>query len=450
MIFLEGRIKEIIDRIIQERSHGNPAIAEMTKAKLILKGLNPDKFGTSSPDDPAIIEKLYNIAKQFNIYNLLDTNINIKSVYSVEISEKDAVEAIKSQLEGFCTKLVIYFAAPGYNHESLSAMMQEAFSDSLVFGCSTAGEIINGNILKNSVVAMAFNSNIICDAKIEVVENLRHNADIDAAFSSFESYFGESSYIMDTRKYVGLILIDGLCMREEKVMDLIGNRTNVIFVGGSASDDLKFSKTQVFANGRTYTDSAVLVLLKMSENAEFGIIKTQSFTMLDTVLVANKVNEETREVIEFNNKPALLAYAEAVGAASPEDAQNYFMTHPVGLCIGDNDVFIRSPQMVKGTSIRFYCNILEGMEVRLLESANIIENTKKAIENKLNELGTIDGIIDFDCVERMLELKGKDLVGQYGEIFKYIPTIGFSTFGEEYIGHLNQTSTMLIFRSKNS
>jgi hypothetical protein len=63
-------------------------------------------------------------------------------------------------------------------------------------------------------------------------------------------------------------------------------------------------------------------MLKINNNAEFSIMKTQSFEVLDNILIANKVNEATREVIEFNNRPAIFAYADAVGAASIEDAQN--------------------------------------------------------------------------------------------------------------------------------
>lgn len=117
-------------------------------------------------------------------------------------------------------------------------------------------------------------------------------------------------------------------------MDLIGNRTNVFFVGGSAGDNRKFLKTYVSANGRAYSDSAVLIMLKINDNAEFGIIKTQSFKTLDKTLIANKVNEETREVIEFNNRPAICAYADAVGAGNIETAQKYFATNPVGLFVG--------------------------------------------------------------------------------------------------------------------
>lgn len=431
---MAGKIKQIIDEIIEERSKGNPAIIEVTKAKLILKGLNPSKFDSCSHDDPIIIEKLLNIAKQLNVNTIVNKGVNIKSAFSIKCSEKDVVLDIKNKLSCCNPKIVIFFASSDFNQEILSKLMQEAFSDSVVFGCSTAGEITSGEMLKNSAVAMAISSNIVSDVKLEVVEN----------------HFNESLYTMDPSKFVGMVLIDGLSMKEENIMDLIGNRTNVNFVGGSAGDNFKFIKTYVCAYGKSYTDSTILALLKINNDAEFSIIKTQSFKILKPLLIANKVNEENREVIEFNCKPAVVAYAEAVGAASIEEVSKYFPTNPVGLPIGENDLFVRSPRQIKGASMLFYCNILKGMEVRLLESTNIIEDTKLALKNKIDELGQIDGIINFDCIERSFELKKNKLEKQYGEIFSDIPTIGFSTYGEEFIGHLNQTATMLVFKSKTN
>lgn len=255
---------------------------------------------------------------------------------------------------------------------------------------------------------------------------------------------------METTKFVGITLIDGLSMKEESIMDSIGNRTNIFFVGGSAGDNNRYLKTYVCANGRAYNDSAILILLKINDNAEFSIIKTQSFKALDHIFIANKVDEKMREVIEFNNRSAVFTYAEAVQASCIEDVEKYFMTNPLGLDSGEEDIFIRTPQQTKGTSMLFYCNILKGMEVRLLKSTNIIEDTKRAIKNKITEFGQIDGIINFDCVERILELEGKNLKEQYAEIFSCIPTIGFATYGEQFIGHMNQTSAMLVFRSKTN
>lgn len=338
-----GKIKEIIDAIIKERSNGNSAIAEMMKAKFILKGINLDKYDNSSPDDPIIMDKLLTIAKQLNEKNRAEESANIKSVFSIESSEKEAVKDIKNQLNGFGIKLVIFFASSHYDLNKVSSLMQDAFQDCIVFGCSTAGEIRTGELLKNSVVAMAINSSIIADVKIEVIKHISEKLSVEAAFASFESYFNETFYTMDVKKYVGIVLIDGVSMKEEELMDLIGNRTNVNFIGGSAGDDLKLDKTFVCANGKAYSDSAVLVLMKMSDLAEFDIIKTQSFKVLDHKLIANKVHVETREVIEFNNRPAILAYADAVGAASAEEASKYFNANPVGLIAGENGIFVRSP-----------------------------------------------------------------------------------------------------------
>ena len=68
------------------------------------------------------------------------------------------------------------------------------------------------------------------------------------------------------------------------------------------------------------------------------------------------------------------------------------------------------------------------------------------IEEKAKELGQVSAMINFHCILRTLELENKELTEPYGRIFTDIPTIGFSTYGEEYIGHINQTSTILVFK----
>lgn len=64
---MAGQIKKMIDSILQQRAGSNPAIVQTTKAKFILRGINPDKFTDSSPDDPVLIEKIKGLAKEFNV-----------------------------------------------------------------------------------------------------------------------------------------------------------------------------------------------------------------------------------------------------------------------------------------------------------------------------------------------------------------------------------------------
>lgn len=85
-------------------------------------------------------------------------------------------------------------------------------------------------------------------------------------------------------------------------------------------------------------------------------------------------------------------------------------------------------------------------ELDLLESTDIIADTQKAVEDKVKDLGKVAGMINFHCILRTLELESKGITEPYGRIFRDIPTIGFSTYGEEYIGHINQTSTILTFK----
>lgn len=372
--------------------------------------------------------------------------MSLKSVYSTKKLANEIVSDINEQLGDFNANLLIYFASSNFDQNRLSSLMQANFNGIPVFGCSTAGEIVSGQMLTNSVVAMAFDSETIADVKVEVVENISGDAGdhIDTAFANFERYFGVSPHSMDITKYVGIILIDGLQMKEEAIMDKIGDKTNVSFIGGSAGDDLKFYKTYVYANGKAYTNAAVLALLK--SNAEFSVIKTQSFKSLDKVLAATKVDEMNREVKEFNNEPAAAAYAKALGVPV-EEAAKCFMSNPVGLILGEDNIYVRSPQRIlDNNTVKFYCNILEGMEVHLLEGADIVHDTQEAVSAKAEEFGHIAGMINFHCILRTLELQHDGTTQQYANIFKNIPTIGFSTYGEEYIGHINQTSTILAFK----
>ncbi len=64
---MAGNIKHMIDTITAKRSKGNPTIAMTTKTKFILKGVNPDRFNASSPDDPAVIEKVRAIGMEMGV-----------------------------------------------------------------------------------------------------------------------------------------------------------------------------------------------------------------------------------------------------------------------------------------------------------------------------------------------------------------------------------------------
>lgn len=368
---------------------------------------------------------------------------SIITSYSIKKDALDAVDEIKNNFKNFKPEMILFFASSNYQPEIIGKEMKSKFADAKVFGCTTAGEIVSGQMLKNSVTVMGFSKEAVKDVKIQVIEDLQNENAVDETFSKFaKAYDVEDMHDLDFQKYVGIILIDGLSLAEERVMDRIGDLTNVLFIGGSAGDDLKFQKTHLFSEGKTYSNAAILALIEPAKG--YDIIKTQSFCELDKKLKVTKADESARTVIEFNNKPAAEAYAEALGK-NTDEAPNHFMANPVGLMMGD-EPYVRSPQQIKDGKMVFYCNIMEGMDVSILQTQDIVEDTKKALKEKEDELDEISGIINFHCILRTLELESEDKTEEYGKIFTHIPTIGFSTYGEEYIGHINQTSTMLIIK----
>lgn len=64
---MAGQIRRMIDQIIEKKSHGNQAIMGAVKTKLILKGIKPDVYTSVDPDDPVIIGKLRELARELNL-----------------------------------------------------------------------------------------------------------------------------------------------------------------------------------------------------------------------------------------------------------------------------------------------------------------------------------------------------------------------------------------------
>jgi hypothetical protein len=368
-------------------------------------------------------------------------DMKAKTSFSTLSDPALAAAALAGEIGDGDNRLVVYFASSQYEPVTLAREMAAAFPGVTLFGCTTAGEIVTGQMLDKSIVAMALGSELVKNVHIVVAEGISSDGRgaTKGAILSLEAMLRSKLVELDSEKFAGLILCDGLAGAEEAVMDEIGNAGNLTFVGGSAGDDLQFKKTHIFVNDRAYSDVAAIALIEMA--VPFRAIKTQSFRVLDKALVATKVDEHRREVLEFNGKPAAHAYADALGV--PVSAlSGQFMRYPLGL-LAEGEPFVRSPQAVDGTKIRFYCQILEGMVMQVLESTDIVADTRRDISN----LGAASALLNFNCILRTLELKDKGQCSAYAGLFNSVPTVGFSTYGEAYIGHINQTATILVIGS---
>lgn len=347
-------------------------------------------------------------------------------VFSTTNTDLHAVSAeLKASLPGNPT-FILYFHSTSFEADTLAACLAVIYPGVPALGCSTSGEIVTGKMLDGGLVIAGFEADEIPQAEVVAIDG----DDVKGAVAALESRFGQ----VDFSTHVGLILMDGLSGKEETLMESLSDCTDLTFLGGSAGDDLKFSKAYVAANGQVVGGPGAMALLHVP--AGFDLIKTQSFRTTGVMLTPTLVDHQARAVLEFDGKPAALAYAEAVGAISAQDATNMFMTNPLGL-MADDEPFVRSPQRIDGDKLHFYCSVNEGMELEVLKGQNIVADTEEALN-----MFQYRNLIVFNCILRTLDLKNQGKTEAFGQLFNK-PTIGLSTYGEAYLGHINQTATML-------
>jgi hypothetical protein len=367
--------------------------------------------------------------------------MTVKTAYTANPDPSLAAQELLSAIGETKPRFVLFFASAAYAPEALGAALAKAFGDVPSIGCTTAGELISGHMLKKSVVLSAFDDATLRGAQVALISDMTSEQSVSAALGELGEAVGKSAAELDPQKYVGLVLHDGLSVAEEAVMSQLSGRTNVPFVGGSAGDDVQFKGTHVFVNFKPYSKASVLALLEPA--GRYDILKTQSFEVLDQVLEVTDVDEPTRTVRTFNGKPAAEEYAAQLGVSVAE-LPDHFQSHPVGLVTGEGEPYVRSPQRLEGTDVVFYCQVKQGMKLNILSSVDIVEQTRSDLVAKLEGFGPCGGLVNFHCILRTLELEAKEQCDAYGALFEKTPMVGFSTYGESYIGHINQTSTMVL------
>lgn len=364
----------------------------------------------------------------------------MKTAYSEHKDEKAAAAEIADTLNFKVPTAVLFFASSAYDPQAIAKAVGDALPMTTTLGCTTAGELVDRRMLSGSLVACGLYDDDLEACQASLIADPADEQARRKAFAAIASA-ADDPLAPDPSRHVGIVLQDGMLGTEEAMMNTLSSISNVPFVGGSAGDDRAFEHTHVFLNGQAMEGGAVLLMLRPKR--PFAILKTQSFDVQDRVLTATEVDEASRTVIAFDGKPAAEAYADALGIAV-SDLEENFMRHPLGLVMADGEPYVRSPQQLRGSDVVFYCQVKQGVRMNVLSSRDIVADTRRDLERSIAELGSCSGIINFHCILRTVELLAKGQSEAYGDLFSGYPTLGFSTYGESYIGHINQTSTMLI------
>lgn len=370
-------------------------------------------------------------------------SMEVKRGVSVNPDPKAAISQLHKAIKCTEEQYNIIFCSSNYNLETLGREIKSTFGKN-VFCCTTSGELSTSGYTKNSIVGASISSKRMKFHKYVVPNVDEFNAEyVNKMYSDFLNKTSESK--IKNAKYLGLVIIDGLSMKEDNIIALLSKTfENVDIVGGSSGDDLKFSSTHIYNDGVFQNNSAEFLIIET--DIPFISFKTQHFEPIDKKLVITDADATKRIVYEINGEKAALEYAKILGLEVKELNPQLFAKYPVMLNIGGN-WYIRSiAKMNDDFSLSFFCAIDTGLVLTIAKGNDIISNLKSKLKEIRNEIEDISLIIAFDCVLRRLEIEQNNLSGNMNEILSTENIIGFNSYGEQCnFVHVNQTLTGVAF-----
>ncbi len=366
----------------------------------------------------------------------------IRRGFSMARSADVAARELHQLLHQPAAALVAFFCSPLFDLDALASAIVREFGDTIVVGCTTAGEITPLGYSEGSISGFSLSSAECCAVArlIPDISSLKIPAGA-AATEALIAALAERGGAADPSDTFALLLIDGMCTTEELVLSALYRRlAPVPLIGGSAGDDMRLEHTHVYFGGRFHRDAAILSLVKTRRR--FGAFRLQHFTGSDIRMVVTGADPRQRVVTEINAVPAGPEYARIVGLSYDALTPMMFAEHPVMVRVG-GDYYVRSIQKLNPDhSLTFFCAIDEGVVLTLGRHENMIENLGKFFADMRQELGEPLLVIGFDCILRSLEAETRQVKHIAGRILAENNVIGFSTYGEQFAGmHVNHTFT---------
>ncbi len=361
----------------------------------------------------------------------------------------DAAAAVAEASADFGEKpdLVIAFASTKQDPTAVQLALQARFAGSVVLGCSTTGESLDGQHSNGSLtLAALYTPNTRWAVRrISPLSSFRQSQAVEAVREAAES-LGIDVTTVDPAQVVAVLLCDGLSLKEERVAEAVAEALEGIpLVGGSAGDDLAFRKTHVISGDGAASDAAVL-LVGYGPVGFYKLVKHQHFTKRPASLAVTKADPAARRVYEIDGVPAAHAYARALGLPTNGLTQEATFLNPVLVNI-EGSLYVRSVQAIHDDgSLTFYCAVDEGWLLDIAGHDDMVPTLEKDLSTL--EVGGEKPafLLGFNCILRALEAERRGLHADLGEVVSRCAEggISFDTYGEVLNGlHINQTLVAL-------
>lgn len=357
----------------------------------------------------------------------------------------------KAVADGFAPTVAIVFCSIFQNRTDLINFFNDKKVE--VFGCTTAGEIMNDEVMEHSTVIMLLNMNkahykIFCEESADT-----YKISNDLALFALAAFTNPSVMVVSS----------GLTIDAEQIIaGFHAVDKNIPLYGGLAADDLTMKASYVFSNN--YESSGGLIAI-VFDNDKINVqgIATSGW---DNIGIEKTITKSKGNVVySIDDEPAVdvfvkyFQFTESVDNTAEIIAQN-FAQYPLQLTKPNGNTVLRAPLMVdiESRALIFAGGIPQGSKVKfsVQPGFDLIEKTTERVSVLKETIPEADALIMFSCKARHMALGPMtgDEAGMIQGIWKK-PLIGFFTYGEigtakdSVCDFHNETCSMVILKEKN-
>lgn len=373
-----------------------------------------------------------------------------KNIWGENIDEVSA-KFSQSVADGFTPTLAIIFCSITQDRKSLVDFFSEKNIE--VFGSTTAGEIIDDEVMEHTSVIMLLDMKKDNFTILSGEGSDTYKISNDIAKKAKEKFSNPSI----------IVISSGLTIDAEQIIRGVTEFDKTIpLYGGLAGDDLTMKASYVFSN--SFESPGGLIALVV--NNEQVTIKGIATSGWDDIGIEKTITKSEGNVVyTIDDEPAVdvfvkfFKFTDSVDNRSEIIAMN-FAQYPLQMKKDNGNIVLRAPLMVDidSKALIFAGGIPQGSKVKFSvpPGFDLIEKTSERVSVLKNSIQTPDAVIMFSCKARHLALgpMTSDEASKIRGIWDK-PMIGFFTYGE--IGATagspcdfhNETCSMVVMQELN-
>jgi hypothetical protein len=367
--------------------------------------------------------------------------------------------------DGFSPTLAIVFLSVKQDIEAVTKLLNDMGIQ--IFGATTAGEFIDGEIEEASIVIMLLDIHpaYFTIAWLETSQNIAFDDAIKIGEMGKEAFANPAFIIANSGVALdGEPIVEGIT-RAFANDDIFAHREVTVF-GGKAADDLALESTFVFSNQES-NNCAIIALIIDEDKVAVSGIATCGWKAIGTSKTVTKSEGST--VYTIDDKPALDMLMNYLGVEiKPDDNKELvsFLSswyYPLQLERENADPVIRTAMFANSKDRSLICSgrVPQGSKIKFslppdFDSIDtVVAECRDLKENSSHQ--EADALIMFSCVSRFLSFGAviKEEIEQVQNIWN-APMAGFFSYGEygkskigKYDYH-NNTCCLVALKEKSS